>query len=191
MAARTSAPGVDVSRTVGWFTTMYPVCLPLGERDLSRHIQQTKETLRKIPKKGIGYGVLRHLSALSPEQRQQLDYTPLLNFNYLGNMGGSVAGSMFHYTFSGAGERRSPHGELICPLDIQCLLSKGVLHVKLTHDPRRWSPEAVAALGARFVDALRTIADHCASRTHSLHTPSDFELAEVDQDDLEYLMRSY
>ncbi|MEE2577461.1 condensation domain-containing protein, partial [Pseudomonas aeruginosa] len=55
--------GVDITRTIGWFTTMYPVLLDAGEeKALSQHIKMVKETLRKIPNKGIGYGLLKYMA---------------------------------------------------------------------------------------------------------------------------------
>jgi hypothetical protein len=57
------AAGVDVSRTVGWFTSVYPVRVALSPRATPRtRLIEAKETLRRVPRRGIGYGVLRHLA---------------------------------------------------------------------------------------------------------------------------------
>ncbi|PFJ14079.1 condensation domain-containing protein, partial [Bacillus cereus] len=75
---------VDISRTVGWFTTMYPVLIDLGnETDLATNIKMVKEILRKIPNKGIGFGILKYLSKekyLLNEQKAPI------SFNYLGEL---------------------------------------------------------------------------------------------------------
>ncbi|MEW2045162.1 amino acid adenylation domain-containing protein [Streptomyces sp. NPDC005476] len=87
------APGLDLSRTVGWFTTLYPVRLDAGATDwedvwaggtaLGRAVKTVKEQLRAVPDRGIGYGLLRHLNrdtgALLAAGR-----TPQIGFNYLG-----------------------------------------------------------------------------------------------------------
>ncbi|WP_430909721.1 amino acid adenylation domain-containing protein, partial [Maribacter sp. 2-571] len=53
---------IDVSTTVGWFTNLYPICLPASsEMSLEDFIKSTKETLRRVPGKGMGYGALRYL----------------------------------------------------------------------------------------------------------------------------------
>ena len=81
--------GVDVSRTVGWFTTIYPVVLggegrATGAWDVGRGLKETKERLRKVPRRGLGYGVLRYRLGdgglgSSSETRQAE-----VRFNYLG-----------------------------------------------------------------------------------------------------------
>ena len=56
-------PNVDLSRTVGWFTTLFPVLLNLGSANSPGDaLKAIKEQLRHIPNRGIGYGVLRYLS---------------------------------------------------------------------------------------------------------------------------------
>ncbi|KAF6563602.1 MULTISPECIES: condensation domain-containing protein, partial [unclassified Paenibacillus] len=63
-------PELDITRTVGWFTTQFPVVLDMSVgQDLSQRIKQVKEGLRRIPQKGIGYGMLRYLSAAREQER--------------------------------------------------------------------------------------------------------------------------
>ncbi|NDA90737.1 MAG: gramicidin biosynthesis protein, partial [Alphaproteobacteria bacterium] len=65
---------IDITRTVGWFTTMYPVRLEIKEK-LDDSIKNIKETLRQVPNKGIGYGVIVGYMGKS---------LPEVSFNYLG-----------------------------------------------------------------------------------------------------------
>lgn len=74
----------EINRTVGWFTTMYPVLLDIGyENKLSTNIKTVKETLRKIPNKGIGYGVLKHLAKDKGFVNEE---KAPISFNYLGEL---------------------------------------------------------------------------------------------------------
>jgi non-ribosomal peptide synthetase component F len=58
--------GIDLSRTVGWFTTLFPVALDVPEDpDWGTTLKSVKEQLRAVPRRGIGYGALRHLTAAS------------------------------------------------------------------------------------------------------------------------------
>ncbi|MES1249920.1 MAG: condensation domain-containing protein, partial [Chitinophaga rupis] len=76
---------VDVSRTIGWFTTMYPVVLDMGYRgDMIRQLIAIKEGLHRVPNKGIGYGILRYLAGKDYRQ------SPEILFNYLGDFGSGV-----------------------------------------------------------------------------------------------------
>lgn len=57
--------GLDIERSVGWFTSLYPVRLSPGTGDLGSAIKAVKEQLRQVPNKGIGYGALRYLGPAS------------------------------------------------------------------------------------------------------------------------------
>ncbi|MEU0029370.1 amino acid adenylation domain-containing protein, partial [Streptomyces sp. NPDC006335] len=89
--------GLDVSDTVGWFTSMYPVRLDPGAvdlgsgTDLDRAVKQVKEQLRDIPDNGIGYGLLRHLNPDTARVLAELP-GPLLGFNYLGRFAAPADG---------------------------------------------------------------------------------------------------
>ncbi len=183
--------GVDISRTVGWFTSAYPVCLGAGEADAGTHILHVKKMLRSLPRKGVGFGILRYLADLGPEQRQSLQYQAPLNFNYLGELGGRVDDEGVQFAFGTAGQRRSPRSELLAPLDLQCLLQDGTLQLRFSYDPGHWQAVEVESLAQAYLAALAELAAHCASREQVHYTTSDFEMAEVDQDELDLIARSF
>ncbi|GAB1327029.1 hypothetical protein ACE1SV_13680 [Streptomyces sennicomposti] len=78
-------PGVDLSRTVGWFTSLYPVAVDPGpeDGDAGASLKRVKEQLRAVPDKGIGYGLLRHLNPATGPELAALP-EPQIGFNYLG-----------------------------------------------------------------------------------------------------------
>lgn len=69
---------IDLTRTVGWFTTVYPVALTIPDGPISDVVRSVKRELRKIPRRGIGYGALRYFTESVPDIR------PDISFNYLG-----------------------------------------------------------------------------------------------------------
>ena len=86
---------VDLSRTVGWFTSQFPVRLDVGALDLEEALaggpalgvalKRIKEQLRALPANGLGYGLLRYLNAQTGAQLAG-EAAPQLGFNYLGRM---------------------------------------------------------------------------------------------------------
>ena len=94
-------PDIDLSRTVGWFTTKYPVSLKLGgpvgglswaqvvagEAALGAVIKDAKEQLRGLPD-GVTYGVLRYLNT----DVDVAGSDPQIGFNYLGRLGAGCRG---------------------------------------------------------------------------------------------------
>ncbi|MFF9222069.1 amino acid adenylation domain-containing protein, partial [Streptomyces viridosporus] len=83
--------GVDVSRTVGWFTSLFPVRLDAGGEDAGEALRRVKEQMRAVPDNGIGFGLLRHLHPVAGAALAGLP-TPQIGFNYLGRVGGPSGG---------------------------------------------------------------------------------------------------
>jgi len=183
--------GLDISRTVGWFTSAYPLHLPASEPDLGRHILSIKKALRAVPRKGVGFGILRYLAELTPTAVRALQYQAPLNFNYLGELGGRVDDAGVQFAFGAAGQRRSPRGELLAPMDLQCLVQNGTLKMRFTYDPAQWRAGEVERLGQACLDALAEVVAHCAACETAHYTPADFDLADIDQDELDLIARSH
>ncbi len=91
-----TVPGADLARTVGWFTSLYPVRLDVSRADLAdafdggisagSALKAVKEQLLAVPDKGIGYGLLRYLNDETAPALASLP-TPQIGFNYLGRAG--------------------------------------------------------------------------------------------------------
>ena len=93
---------VDLTRTVGWFTSLYPVRLDPGLLDLEealsggpalgRALKTIKEQLRAVPGKGLGYGLLRYLNEATAAELAGAA-APQLGFNYLGRFAAGAEGA--------------------------------------------------------------------------------------------------
>ncbi|WP_028346872.1 non-ribosomal peptide synthetase [Bradyrhizobium murdochi] len=180
-------PGADVFRTVGWFTTAFPVRLQGGSNDDASLIKTIKEKLRAVPNRGLGYGVLRYLG--SEDQRNALAQLaePQIVFNYLGRFDGSVgASSLFGFAPESAGASRSATAPLRGWLNIIGLVREGHLHLSFGYGRKRYRRETVERLAKFYETALRELVAHCCSGAVGL-TPSDFALSGLDQADLDRL----
>jgi amino acid adenylation domain-containing protein/non-ribosomal peptide synthase protein (TIGR01720 family) len=183
-------PGVDLSRTMGWFTTTFPVLLALppggGPREAIRAV---KESLRAIPGRGLGYGLLRYLS--DPETAAPLAALPEpeVSFNYLGRFDATLeAGGPFAFateTVRGTtGE--APAGRPSFAID--ALVVDDRLRVSWTYDPGRHLPATAERLARGFLDEIAALIAHCQSPEAGGFTPSDFPLAGLDQEALDRLL---
>ncbi|MFZ6010162.1 MAG: condensation domain-containing protein, partial [Bacteroidota bacterium] len=107
--------GIDVSRTVGWFTSKYPVVLDITNADdLRRAIVEVKEYLRKVPYNGIGFGILRYLT----RNADAWCIDPQISFNYLGQFDGDIAKSSFRIADEPCGNQAAIDEERPYALDI-------------------------------------------------------------------------
>ncbi|MBW3654501.1 MAG: amino acid adenylation domain-containing protein [Gemmatimonadetes bacterium] len=179
-------PDVDVSRTAGWFTTVYPVLLDLSGADGEAGALKTvKEQLRAVPHRGIGYGALRWLAA--PETRARLQALPgaQVRFEYLGQLDGTLEPDSL---FAAAAEPIGPHHGTGWnpehPLRVSGAVRGGRLQVGWAFADTL-GREAVEGVADRFVAELRALIAHCTSAEAGGYTPSDFPLARLGQAQLD------
>lgn len=176
---------VDVSRTVGWFTSVFPVWLPCTGAAGDR-IKLTKETLRDIPLDGLSHGLLRYLSPAA-ETREALAEIPdsEICFNYLGQRGSG--GGLLVVEQEGGGRARSPQGIRAYLLEVNLWVAGGRLESSWAFSERFHSAEKISRLAQAFMDELSSLITHCRGPEAGGHTPSDFPLADLDQNELDDL----
>ncbi|PIE25754.1 MAG: hypothetical protein CSA58_12630 [Micrococcales bacterium] len=173
--------GVDLSRTVGWFTTMHPVALP-GPTDPGTAVKAVKERLRSVPRHGLGYGVLRHLCGDADLAARR----PQISFNYLGQLGAGRGGP-FAPTPEPTGLATSLEGRRGHVLEVTGGVVRDRLQMTWTYSGNLHDPDTIAALAASFKERLRAIVAHCTSPGAGALTPSDVPLAALDQTELDRL----
>ncbi len=152
---------VDLSRTVGWFTTIYPVTLAVPAGDWGPALKAVKKGLRKLPGRGLGYGALRHLSVPGSPAHTALSGArhPQISFNYLGQWGAAASGTgLIRDRFDGLGADQAPDQPRPHLIDIVAAVSDGELRVDWMHSPTTHSPITVRRLAEEFLTVLRQIA---------------------------------
>ncbi|HYQ83486.1 MAG TPA: condensation domain-containing protein, partial [Rubrobacter sp.] len=178
-----------LSRTVGWFTSMYPVLLDRGEGGPGSALKRTKEALRRIPHRGLGYGLLRYLSGdAGIEERLRALPAAEVGFNYLGQLDQALSeSSPFRPGRESAGLSVSPLTPRAHLLDVNASVSGGSLRMGWSYSGRVHRRETIERLAESYLDALREIVEHCQSPDAGGYTPSDFPLAQLDQERLDQL----
>lgn len=180
---------MNVTRTVGWFTSQYPVVLDMEKaEDLSYQIKQVKESLRRIPKKGIGYEILRTMTTREIQPPLWFALRPEISFNYLGQF--ESEGKTGGYTFSpiGTGQLFSPESERVFLLDISGLIEDGKLRISIGYNSLQYKEETMASLADRYRNHLLGIIEHCMAKEDSEYTPSDLGDDELSMEELENIL---
>ncbi|WP_433747548.1 amino acid adenylation domain-containing protein [Paenibacillus amylolyticus] len=176
---------IDITRTVGWFTTKFPVVLePETDRDLAYQIKQVKENLRRIPNKGLGYGICRYLS--KPEDGLVWGVEPEINFNYLGQFDNDVNQDEIGISSYSSGSPASDRQARSFVLDINGMVLAGALSLDLSYSRKQYRKETMEALAQRLEQSLRDLIIHCAGKENTELTPSDVQfkgltIAELEQ----------
>ncbi|WP_432732458.1 amino acid adenylation domain-containing protein [Jeongeupia wiesaeckerbachi] len=176
---------VDLSRTVGWFASHFPVRLS-ATGALPAAIAAVKETLRAVPNKGVGFGVLKALGNQAVRDALSALPKPQVTFNYLGQFDAAAGDTLLTPVFGASGDERDGSGPLSNRLAIHGQVSAGRLELVWVYSREQYRAETVNALAAAFQRELTELIAHCADADGGV-TPSDFPLARLDAATLQQL----
>ncbi|WP_426569318.1 amino acid adenylation domain-containing protein [Bacillus velezensis] len=179
-------PELDISRTVGWFTSMYPVLIDLNTAgsELGTAVKTVKDTLGRIPDKGIGYGILKYMTP--PEQKTiRFRQAPEISFNYLGQFNDTEDQHTFSLSGLASGHDITPTWQREQAVEMSAMAAQNKLHFSLSYPPSRFSKETMEQLLQTLQQYLRDIMAHCTGKEESEKTVSDFSSKTLTSDDLD------
>ncbi|MEL7244201.1 MAG: condensation domain-containing protein, partial [Cyanobacteria bacterium J06573_2] len=183
---------IDISRTVGWFTTMFPVWLNLDEiKDTQKQtisaLKTIKEQLRQIPNRGIDYGILKYLG--NQEIQAQLSkLSPQIRFNYLGQVDGVFAESSFiKPAKESTGIVRSKRGNRDILIEINGIISAGQLRLDWIYSTTVHRRNTIINLTEEYKTNLSNLIEICCNEIGG-YTPSDFSQMQLSQDELDDIL---
>lgn len=179
---------LDISRTIGWFTSLYPVRLKFrSELPTADQIKHFKESLRKIPHNGLGYGVLKYL-----KKSFELDSEPsaIASFNYLGQFEEGETGSILKISKYKAGQTIANHLLLTTGLEFNSYVRNSKLEISLTYSNQILEPEDAEKLLEGYIRNLKAAIDFCLQTEEGGITPSDIDFDEFDIDTLDNVLEN-
>ncbi|MBN3889965.1 MAG: amino acid adenylation domain-containing protein [Nostoc sp. JL31] len=181
---------VDLSRTIGWFTTLFPVHLKLeNANEQGKVLKSIKEQLRAIPNRGIGYGLLRYLCQDKEIAEKFSSSKAEVAFNYLGQFDQVLPeSSLFSFAKESSGSTRSLQSKRTHLLEINGGIYQGHLGMSWSYSNKLHRQTTIEVLAQRFIEELRSLIAHCLSPNAGGFTPSDFadfQQSQWDQTDLD------
>ncbi|MFB6367861.1 condensation domain-containing protein, partial [Paenibacillus elgii] len=183
---------VDMTRTVGWFTTMYPILLDMQHRDdLPFQIKSVKESLRRIPNKGIDYGILNYITSSELKDDLLFKLQPEIRFNYHGQIDSSSVSSLFVESELSAGRTVGEKAEAPFALDINGSIEKGVLTLTIEYSRREFEAARIQRLGALLQERLLETIAHCVKKEEKEWTPADVGSEELSIEEFDEILAYY
>jgi non-ribosomal peptide synthase protein (TIGR01720 family) len=180
--------GLDVSRTVGWFTSVYPV-------PLAAELREMKEYLRAVPRGGLGYGLLRQLAGALGGP------APQITFNYLSQQGPANGSgrqqqesgppARFRSRAGTLGRQYSLLGDRTRLIELTAWVAGDRLVTSWTYGEAVHHRATITALAEGFIRELEDLIEYCCQPGASGLTPSDFPLAGLDQTALEAIRKRF
>ncbi len=184
---------VDVSRTVGWFTTVYPLVLRAPDagtwRSPTAALRLVKQTVQSIPYSGIGFGIVKELGRNAATLGPLHAYTGArILFNYLGQVdSASGDGNLLRLVDGRCGPARSPRCERAYLVEINASIADGELRAEFSYNETVHDAATINRLGRRFIEALTELTDTATGAGPGVVVASDFPLAGMDQQELDVL----
>lgn len=176
--------GLDVSRTIGWFSSFYPFNIHFDSAaSLEVNIVKNKDDRRLVPLKGAHYPFIKHYTAA--EHKRELDFTmPQISFNYFG-----VVGKIKYHSFEVAarsyGHHTDPRMKRVTPIAFTALIVEGRLKTELAYDRCYFSDTEMEAFSNTYKAALAEIISYCSAIREQKVTPGDLTFKGLTLDDLE------
>lgn len=177
---------LELSQTVGWFTSRFPVRLDWRGGDMANLILGVKEQLQTIPNKGIGYGLLRYMHPdVAIRDAFSSQAKPLISFNYLGQFDGAMqetAPGLLSIAKESSGQSRDPDSQRSHALDLISRVSEQQLSMTWQYSTALHSKEWVEAVANRYKQALYDVITHCLEQKKYLqaeHIPLEGDLSSI------------
>lgn len=178
--------GIDITRTVGWFTSVFPVRLELTSGDIGQNLLSVKEHLRAVPENGVSHGLLRYTAAHADVFAAHAE--PEILFNYLGRGDTLLSGlNRFALASDSVGVARYPEDPRHYAIEVNCIIHNGCFESRWSYSYNLHSESTIQRLANRFHQALAAIIDHCLSPQAGGHSLSDFPLADLNSDSFDQI----
>jgi amino acid adenylation domain-containing protein/non-ribosomal peptide synthase protein (TIGR01720 family) len=182
-------PNVNLSRTIGWFTSLFPVLLDIGaSTELGTCLKAIKEQLRQVPEYGISYGLLRYLTFEAIKVQLQAFPLPQVRFNYLGQSRQLFSESLFAPARESTGHNRSLEGNRNTLIEINSIVTGGELRLDWLYSQAIHERQTIVTLADNYLIQLRALIQHCLNPDAVGFTPSDFPQMDFSQDELDKLL---
>lgn len=175
---------IDLSRTVGWFTKLYPFSITLRKNDISDQIKEVKEALRKIQKKSLSFGMLK--PALKPLDAPGKKY---LRFNYLGDFTRGIGNKSVQLLNDQLGSDSDRENNLTCLIEMNCFILSDKLHILLVYSKNKFLEDTIKRFVNKFVSNLSSLITHCCDTSSIQFTPSDFDTVDLSLEELDRLFQ--
>jgi amino acid adenylation domain-containing protein/non-ribosomal peptide synthase protein (TIGR01720 family) len=177
--------GINASRTLGWFTVMYPLKLELKDGPLSHHIKAIKEQFRQVPAFGLGYGIGKYLGHQPENAEEKLVE---IRLNYLGQFDGELNNELFSYCDRSTGRDIDQDNKMTAKLELNLMIVSGELNLEVNYNKKAHRESTISWFTYNFLNQLQSILDHIKEEDEVHFTPSDFG-AIASQEELDALFQ--
>jgi amino acid adenylation domain-containing protein/non-ribosomal peptide synthase protein (TIGR01720 family) len=177
---------IDTSKTSGWFTAIYPLLLNRDDKSMGDEIKSVKEAIRKVPGKGLGYGIMKYMTEAGQESKTGQAQTERaeIRFNYLGQFDEEVENDLFSYIQQSTGSDVATDNHMSAAIEIDAMILNDVFGADIHYNKKAHNEATIIRFGEDYLKNLRAILEHIKGEDDVHFTPSDFDTVDLSEDDL-------
>lgn len=175
--------GIDVSRTMGWFTTFYPEVFSCRDMDLPDQMRYIKNSMKKDVYKGLKYGLAKYFRKPLVPSGGPVE----LQFNYLGSFGTEIDNELFHYVEMDTGENVGAENPMTARIGIDCMIVRNQLSFTLQYNRMAHRRETLDNLKEGLLREIGALMTHLKAQKEVFFTSSDFAAAALREEELKLL----
>ncbi|MCU0289698.1 MAG: condensation domain-containing protein, partial [Acidobacteria bacterium] len=172
---------IDTSKTTGWFTTIYPLLVNREDKTIGDEIKTVKETIRKTPGNGIGYGILKYMTDAGKTMTTKRTE---IRFNYLGQFDQEVDNPLFSYCGQRTGSDVALENHMTTGIEINAMILSGILSVDINYNKEVFNENTIITFGNNYISNLAEILEHIRNEDDVHFTPTDFDTVDLSEEDL-------
>ncbi|GAA0894231.1 hypothetical protein GCM10009122_39110 [Fulvivirga kasyanovii] len=179
---------VNLSRTVGWFTSIYPVLLKLGNKgDIEEDLVSVIETVRNVPFNGLGYGVLKCFTNTA-----DIDIPTDFLLNYLGDIEHDLINNQdYDCQFHSDQDTLDGENQMEHKLLITGIVSHKNLKINFDYDPEKYDENSIQCFIRKVEVEISKVVEHCTSISETIKTPKDFSDPDMTTDELKLINQMF
>jgi surfactin family lipopeptide synthetase A len=174
----------NLSRTIGWFTSLYPVKIACPDGDIGELIRRVKDLLRNMEWRGADYGPMKYAGLLL---RDDPCCIPPVRFNYLGQFGTELSNDLFGMSRLSTGKESHPENRVTARLEIIARITDGQLHLDFHYNRQAHHPATIQRVQTLFLENIIQLSQHIRSQKQPVLSPSDFDVVDLDSGQLSAL----
>lgn len=171
----------DFSRTVGWFTTMYPVLINIKDESVEKQIISVKNCLNFVPDKGIGYGLLKYFH----NERLNKNKISEIRFNYLGDL--SESNDVFEYIDGSMAGNTSQENTITVKIEVEVYFAFEKLNIIVKYNKLSFFDSTIERFIEEISENIEQIIKFLHGFSGNIVSASSFDTSGLDQDDIDEL----
>jgi len=173
---------VDVSKTVGWFTSIYPAVFHIADDDFNKTVRVIKESLRQVPSRGIGFGILaKTIKQFEAPMGKEIV------FNYLGDLDDFFKNSIFQFSDIYSGDDISDQNILQAAMELNCIYVNKQLSFNIICNSRYFDDNSIRSFKALILNTIDCMITY-VNKSEVEFSPSDFDLVDLSEEELKAIL---